>query len=686
MLKYKLISFLGSFLLFQMELIVAKILLPSYGGSFYVWTTCMMFFMGTLFLGYFYADAIFRKFSAPSYSKIHLVMLLLSAVWFPVSVRNQAMTGPPVLSLLITLVMCIGVRFFVLSTTSPVIQRLLSSTTRPSRDNPYFLYSASNWGALIALFSYPFLFEPFLGVEVQIKLWYGLYALYAFTHLFCLPNMETYTDVSTEVTKSENAPLEQPAWRQRIYWITLSGSGVALMLAATNTITLDLAPVPLLWTAPLGIYLITFILNFKRSPWYPAYLKLVGLVLVIGLLVHVWRGPSNIHIDLFVHFVVLFIGCMAVHRSLYLGKPASTRYLTSYYLYIALGGWAASAFMTFGIPMLGRGVGGTSVDYGFALLLMITSGVLYQNLKAEVSVSKQWSLAWLLRMALYVAVTVGAIVVYFREWEVGGFFKRNFYGIYRVLDKGKAKIFYHGRTIHGAQFLDPEKQAVPLMYYHKKSPIGWILSNEGQAFTNIGVVGLGAGTLATYSRPGQQWDFYELDPDVADIAEEFFTYLRQGKVKPNIIIGDARLSLERVEDGYYDLLVLDAFSSDAIPVHLLTKEAIELYLSKLSNEGLLAYHISNRTLELNIVLAQAARSLDLNCAYKHQREVDREAGEAPSKWLVMSRSGPLVEKLVREEGWEDLSKAKNMPQWRVWTDDYVNILPPMFARRSRHKG
>ncbi|MBI4430841.1 MAG: fused MFS/spermidine synthase [Candidatus Omnitrophica bacterium] len=682
-LAYTTISFLASFMLFQIELIIAKLLLPLYGGSYFVWTTCMMFFTALLFLGYVYADFILRTVGQRLYVKIHVALLALTALAFPISVQEPDANLSPVLDIIFSLARNIGAPFLVLCVTSPLIQRWFSFSKQPSRSNPYFLYAASNAGALLALLTYPTVFEPLFTVSQQLLIWYAGYAVYVICHFFCL------TEVLTSAPKSAAYGTgRSQAWatagagpKMIFYWTLVSASTCALMLAVTNAITLDIASLPLLWMLPLGIYLLTIILNFQRKPWYPAYLNIICLVLGCAAAVFLIRTPTELFSNraIVFHSAILFIACMIGHRNLYQSKPPAAQ-LTTYYVCIGFGGSLAAFFIGVGIPFFGRHLALSLADYLLAIALVVASLLVRDASQIQAFYRKRKVLVIALPVLAVGLVAAGVTVVVKRGQQKILYSIRNFYGISRVIDKNDTRIFFHGSTIHGAQFLDAERKARPLLYFHPKSPVADVFEAAGPR-KQIGVLGLGAGSLSAYSREGEEWDFYEIDPAVLDIAERFFGYLDMSRVRPRIVLGDGRLSLARAGGRAYDLLFMDAFSSDSVPVHLITREAVRVYLSRLAQNGLLVFNISNRYLNLRIILRDIAVAEDLPAAFKgHYGPVDEKEGESASEWFVISRSTNKIAEFVAKYGWSDARTGMLEPVRRPWTDQYVNILTALLAK------
>jgi len=673
---YKLVVFLGAFLLFQIELIIAKSLLPVYGGSFHVWTTCMIFFLGMIFLGYLYSCIVLKKIEVRKYAFIHVILLVLVIFTFPIPVSHHAGDGYQILNIMKILFIAIGVPFFLLSTTSTIVQGWFSFT-ESSQDQgaePYFLYSYSNWGSFTALFSYPVIFEPFFEIKQQLSIIYCLYVIYIIAYFFCFPKKENLK-TDTIIKKHREKPVYS---FPRLYWIMLSGSACALMIAVTNVITSEIGTVPLLWVVPLSIYLLTIILNFKSHPFIPARGFTRTCWFILGFL-GIFFVLSQIFI-IPLMYLLLFIACMKCHRKLFLARPESTDYMPDYYVYISLGGWLGTVIIYILVPFVARYYVSSFFDFVFALIFVICS-LMVPYFNRFVNIFNHLTIKG--KIVVFVLMVFGIIGV-FNLHNTGKntvYAIRNFYGLRRVVEKDGVRFFIHGKTLHGKQFTDTEKQSIPLAYFNHISPVSSIF-NVGTDYPNVGIVGLGIGSLVTYSKKGQSWDFYEIDPDVIDIAKEKFTYLSMYDSRTRIITGDGRLMLKKSADHYYDLLVLDAFSSDSVPTHLLTIEAVSLYLEKLSLEGLLVYNISNNYIELKVVLASMARALNLHWASKKEDFNDHDGRKISTEWFAMSRNRTLIHKLVEKKGWE---QNKGIPVIKTWTDGYVNILAPIYYRLVSRK-
>ncbi|MFI5346467.1 MAG: fused MFS/spermidine synthase [Elusimicrobiota bacterium] len=682
-LPYLAAVFLASFLTFVLELAAAKMLLPRFGGSAYVWTTCVIFFQGLLLAAYVGSHAALSRWDARRHAQAHRILLIVPFFFFPLRLPAALPSAGPLADLLWALSLSVGVPFLILSTTVPVVSGWLMRSSLPEREDVSFLFGASNLGALCALLAYPFLIEPFLPLKSQSLAWFALYAVYAGVYLRCCPR-------SFAVKAAAEAPRETPTALRRAQWLLLSAAPCAAMLATTNLLTFDFAAVPLLWVAPLAVYLFTFVLNFKRKPWYPgrlnsALLPLLGVwtaaCLSLAALAVLHAGNSTpiqtlrrlADIGQFGYMTAaLFVVGMICHKSLAASRPSSERGTTEFYAWVAFGGFLGSACVGILVPWLGRGTGALALDWIAAGALALAALIARDWDGVSGFARRRPALA----AALLAATAAAGLGARLRSGPADGvvFSLRNFYGVYRVVDHDGVRMFYHGNTDHGMQSLDPPQGAVPMSYYNLRSPLFEVYDALGKNWRRVGVVGLGAGTLAAYGRPGTAMDFYELDPDVALIAERWFTYLKLSRSENRIILGDARLSLERADGTVYDLLVLDAFNSGAIPIHLVTKEALELYLRRISPDGVILLHVSNRYLDLRPMLAAAARELGLAGASKRLAQNGRVTdGRVPSSWVALSRDAGKMNVLTRARGWAPLQDSAST--MKPWSDQHASLLP-----------
>ncbi|MBF0177766.1 MAG: fused MFS/spermidine synthase [Magnetococcales bacterium] len=712
------IAFGAAFLLFQMELIAAKALLPRFGGSFLVWSMAVVFFQGILILGYLAVHLGIRLLGIRRWFHLYLLLLLLTipalVTGLPTLLHPvpQLADTPFLPRLLLTLFLSTGPVFWALSTLGVGTQKWLAASGLPEATNPFSLYGISNLGAFAALFSYPLLVEPHLTLVQQITVWQLGYVLLtlvqwaAFPIRFPLPQQEVIS-----------APTGKIFGRERSIWFLLSAAGNALYLATTNLITMDLASVPLLWTLPLGVFLGSFWLTFKARPWYPEWLRTrFYLAVPVGIFLFLLQikgiDLASVVLSIFLHLLTLFLLCMACLGELHRFRPRDPQQMTGFYLTVAVGGFAGTLLVGWLVPASGIPV---LIEYPCAMLLAVLALALDPAARplhfrdgfwvaAMVLVLLGWPLfsvdgislqGNLLSMLLAVptlfifsalrdkprplALTLLAVVliVPFSDDLAPDrsltYRHRNHYGIYQIFTKNDRRILKHGSTYHGAQWLDSRRRNIPQLYYHPVTPVGRLLESGAISLHNMAIVGLGTGSLAAYARPGQSMTFFELDPDDGAIARDHFSYLRESRGDIQIRFGDARLSLEEMPNQIYDLLVVDAFNSDSIPIHLLTTEALRAYRRTLRPDGLILFHVSNRFLDLTTALWTNGRFVGaqtLSLANPPPESADAE----PSRWVAMSWSSATVEKLVDPLGWSLLNDQDNPPLSRPWTDDYSNLI------------
>lgn len=669
-------AYLGSFLAFELELIIAKLLLPHYGGSALVWTTSVMFFQGLMVAALAWARWALRHWEPARYFRLHLVLLILPILFFPILPEPPGENANFLIGLLKSLGFSVGAVFFVLSMTTPILQSRLADGERG-----YSLYAASNAGALAALVAYPLIIEPLLTLKIQLNLWYAGYALFLLLHL---PLLKTASPPAA--TRAEDAA------RKPWLWMLLAAGPVMCLLAATSFLSYHMGSVPLLWALPLTVYLVTLVLSFKPNPVdsrriYAGLLILLALCLLPGLLRFL---PSRLMTPrwtelavtvvllsgLVVDLLGLFTISIICHGSLARLKPSQDA--PGFYLCVAWGGWLGSLAFAL-LPILAPRNSSLILEWLLAALVSLAALCLRDadklaRLWHEASRPTRWAAGGL------VALFVFGLSAVSRAGLADGATledRRSYYGVYRVVEWGTLRSFYHGNTIHGRQYQDQYMRPFPLGYYHPHSPLGDVLEDLGVPFKNIGAVGLGIGSVATYGKPGQNIDFYELDPIVAEIAHKHFTHLKDSRASIRVITGDARLALTRSTQTY-DLLFLDAFTSDAVPMHLLTREAFQLYLERLTPRGLILIHISSRMVDLRPALAAVAGDLELEGAAKTTlgREVDQD--EFISRYVAVGIDKNILSTLTGKLGWKPLSDYKHR-RLRVWTDQRSSLLDA-FAR------
>jgi spermidine synthase len=701
-------TFLSAFLLFQIELIIAKLFLPNYGGSYLVWGACIVFFQAILLGGYIFAHVFLRRWGASFYLKVHLCLLFIPLLFFPLRdfhLSFSSVSLPLVLDIFWRLTITIGPVFFVLSTMSLVTQSWLAASQLKERDNPYALYAVSNLGSFAALLTYPFVVERYLTNTEQLQIWRIMYLVLVFCNCLAWGMIKIHHQKGTVPL---NAGGQFPSRRQIFRWLCLGAAGVVMFLSVTNIITYEVAPVPLLWVIPLGIYLLAFVLNFKKKPWCPSWIvrfigPVIGLAGMMYFLPLKLFLPAILVIALFCIF--LFFICMYTQHQLIRSRPSSGDHMTLFYVMISLGGFLGGILTSWIIPLISNSL----IEYLAGLLLvalMITPASLKLPLWQScfcvlLAVSAffvwphfviayhlwsfvlLWAAVWFSFAGLacdkrfFAAVLTGIILttpVLEPIWQNEHFIikKRNYYGIYEVYDnKDNIRVFVHGTTLHGIEFVDQERRQIPLGYYSPASAIGSLLISDVFQARRVGVVGLGAGTLSMYAKPSCPIDFYELDPDVENLASKYFWYLAEAPGEVNVILGDARISLNKAPDGVYDLLAIDAFSGDAIPTHLVNKDVLAEYRRKLAPRGGIVFHITNRYLNLEPVLAKIAED---SGAYIAVKDVGDQGVNMRCIWCILTWDDERFLKLITRQDWQPL-EIDPKDQGRIWSDDYSTILP-----------
>ncbi len=746
---------LSAALLFTVQPLVAKMLLPLLGGTPSVWNTCMVFFQAGLLAGYAYAHLLTRRLSPRAQLAMHAIVLLLPFVALPFAVPRLGPegTGPsPILWLLASLVLSAGLPFFAVSTTGPLLQRWLAMTDHPSARDPYFLYAASNLGSFGGLLAYPLVLEANFRLGVldaadsaavrgwsQGAVWTAGYALFVLLTLAAGATM-VRRHLPAVVLASNGASTPAASGPRALLWLVLALVPSSTLLGATQFLTTDIAAVPLLWVVPLALYLLTFVIAFSgrfRVP--PSVSGTIAGILILGIAV---TTSPDVDLPLWasiaLHLGTLFSVALACHQRLADSRPAAD-HLTFFYLVVALGGVLGGAFNALFAPVLfehlfeyplalvaacllrapWRDGAPRRRPLGWALDGAIPAGILLYGVAAwrmfplvpdkgalfevwlRIGLPAAFALAtigWRVRYALSIAV------VFLLAWRqlVGTadleYTGRTFFGVMRVvtvdgapfkIDESSGLVFripfrvlIHGGTRHGTQALDPRMRNLPTTYYHPTGPVGQLFEafRGDERLDRIAVVGLGVGTLAAYGRDGQRISIYEIDPEVIHVARDtgLFTYLSESAAEIEYVVGDGRLSLARAEDGAYGLIALDAFSSDSIPVHLLTREALALCFRKLRPDGIVLVNITNRYLDLEPVLAAIAHDLGLSARVRRDVvESSRQAveGKDASVWAVMARDDAALGPLANDPRWVVASEGEDPPPRRyLWTDDSSNLL------------
>lgn len=744
----------------------AKMILPFWGGSPSVWNTCLVFYQAVLLLGYLYAHFLTKKFSVRLQVLVHLGIVWVALFTLPIAIPRswtQSIGGNPNLRLFMLLFISVGLPFFIVSTTAPLLQRWFSVTGHVSSRDPYFLYSASNLGSIFALLSFPILLEPLITLSGQAKGWSFGYGVMAGMISACAWTMLRSLGIGihrlnmTKEPASQLQPLNSFSrprllMRERVRWVVLAFAPSSLLLSVTNYITMDIAAVPLLWIIPLGLYLITFVLVFSPKTlishrfvvWLQPFI-LLPLIVAFPF----WGGLKDLpwyFIPL--HLTAFFVTSMVCHGELAHSRP-SAFHLTEFYLWLSVGGVLGGIFNALVAPLVFNSLAEyplvmilscflrprtdgnqDSVQnrrydiilpliffaiYGAIILVVYLIGI--EDVIQLIKGSPKFALILIIIFSLFTGLPLysfrkrplrfgfgvgGAMLVFFLwggrplRFGVGGamfvFFllgagqnqllysERSFFGVVKVEHNSKAgqNLLFHGTTLHGVQSLEKSLQREPLGYYHRSGPLGQIFEvvSPGNGRKRIAVIGLGAGSMAGYAEKDQQWVFYEIDPIIEKIARDrrYFTYLENCPARFEVILGDGRLSLAKAPDFQYDLIIIDAFSSDSIPMHLLTREAMTLYLRKVAKHGILAFHISNRYLDLQPVLGNLAGDLQVTLRVRkdtQNQNLETDFTKLPSTWAVMAHQLTDMGKINSDGRWK---LVQPQPEGAIWTDDFSNIL------------
>ena len=710
---YALTLGLSALLMFWVQPLYARLVLPLLGGAPAVWITAMLFFQAALLAGYLYAHLSVQWLGLKRQSLLHGLILLLAFVALPIALPG-GWTPPggamPMGWQFGLMAAGVGLPFFAISATAPLLQRWFAHIGHTHSADPYFLYSASNIGSIAALIGYPLLFEPSMGLGEQGWAWSGGYLLLVLTIGLCgLVLWRRFVADPPGVAGEELAPSSDITWRRRGMWVLLAFAPSSLMLGVTLHISTDVAAVPLLWVVPLALYLLSFVIVFARRPVLPHRWMVIFQVPALALLAATISWSHNLlWIELLIHLEAFFLTAMVCHGELAARRPAA-RHLTEFYLWMSVGGVLGGLFNALLAPLLfdsvleyplvialaallrpwrmaGWRLRSTGLDVALpgllALLMWLATGlgeggytIAISLAGCGVAIGVAMLFAWWgspLRFALGLGVLMIMAPAMLNQVGLGGLGKmdaiyseRSFFGVNRVNIMEvpfRAHLLIHGTTVHGAQQQDDAGRKIPLTYYHPDGPLGQLFQAfPFWRFNRVGVVGLGTGAAACYARPHQDWTFFEIDPVVERIArdERYFTFLRDCAPEAKVVTGDARLMLQSLPDESFDLLVLDAFSSDAIPVHLITAEAFAMYRRKLSPGGVIMVHISNRYLDLEPVLGRITAETGFFGVVQYHDEGKSQAMlRYPSSWVAMSRRPDDIVELAPDLRWEPLRGAK----------------------------
>jgi len=725
--------FVNAALLFLVEPLIARMILPLLGGSPAVWNTCMVFFQANLLLGYGYAHLLSRKIPLPGQIAIHLLMVFLGLLVLPLSLPSHWLPSPegnPIYAIVYILIVSIGLPFFVLSANSILLQKWFAESGHLYSEDPYFLYSASNLGSMMALIAYPAVVEPYLKLNEQSRLWtegYIILVLLAVSGSI-FPLLRHIREKFQKDRQDLNAALEEnkPTYGRRLYLVILAFVPSSLMLGVTSFVSTDVAAIPLFWILPLTLYLLSFIIVFARIP--AKFHKLMIKLLPLTLLSLIFVTYADVGIPKWVTFLFhlgnFFIYALVCHGEIARLRPQA-RHLTEFYLLISFGGVLGGMFNALIAPFIFK----TVLEYPFVLILgalilpltgkakkeSLLGNLLWYSLppliltlitytligKLPLDFLKKIlplglsnlknALTYLLLLLLCLpfmqvkkkglfGLCVAALlltIVFMEDTKKEIVYRtRSFFGVLTVAwdEDREFAVLYHGTTIHGKQWLEPDKWSEPTAYYHREGPVGQVFSalKEEPTKKKVAVFGLGVGTIAAYINPGEEIHFYEIDPAVKKIATDpfYFSYLHDCRGSWKIVLGDARLTFAKAPPEYYNLLILDAFSSDAIPVHLITKEAMELYLKKLNQKGLILVHISNKYVNLAPMLGKMAQDMGL---IGRICEDDEEIGSEKysSTWVLLARQLKDLGSLARSKSWEPIKIKQGI---EAWSDDFSNLL------------
>ena len=674
MLPFAVTIFTGAFLLFQVQPLIAKYILPWFGGSSAVWTTSMFFFQAFLLAGYAYAHLSVRYLKPRAQVVLHLVLLLVAATQLPVTPSDAwkpASGNAGAWHILLLLTANLGLPYLALASTSPMLQAWFSKTHGGA--SPYRLFALSNAASLLALVSYPFVVEPALTRSTQANFWAMGFGVFVLGAVACAVMLwRRGAEHADGVANGAQQDQTGPAWRDRLLWLGLSAGAVVLLLAITSEMTQNLAPIPFLWILPLSLYLLSFILCFDREKWYARIVWMPALVLMTVAFIWVRVADEvSIVIQLSVFATVLFVFCMVCHGELVRLKP-HPRFLTGYYLTIALGGAAGGGFVALAAPRLFYDY--LELPIGLLAVCALALFALFTDRKSVLAGGRPtW--AWVGMIAIYLGLAFALDRVAYQSTGLEQTKARNFYGVLTIYDEDpdtplETRHLRNGAIEHGLQFTAPEKRRWATTYYGEDSGAGLAIRfSPPQQGKRVGIVGLGVGTLAAFGEEGDYFRFYEIIPDVKTAAETYFRYLADSPAEIDVVMGDARISMEREPPQAFDVLVLDAFTSDAIPVHLLTREAFETYLRHLTEDGVIAVHVSNLHVNLEPVVTALAGHFGLQSSLIVSEEGPGEVWEAD--WVLVTGNLDFLSQTEIIEATSEV--VSDTGPVRLWTDDYVSL-------------
>lgn len=687
-MQYFISVFISAFLVFQIQPIISKIILPWFGGGASVWTTCMLFFQFFLLVGYLYAYILTKIFSVKSQIVLHLACLLVSLFLLPnniADIQNISISGQPTWAVLTVLFFSLSFPYLILSANTPLMQHWFTNETSGAR--PYRLYAISNVGSFLALVSYPILIEPFMPLDWQIKLWSSIYWLFVLIVGWICFIVIKQNNKDRPCTPEQSIHSKIAFFRLTL-WFMLSALGVILLLSTTNALTQNVPPVPFLWLAPLAIYLLTYVLAFShlgiyvRNFWLPFFM----LLSFIALLIYFIGGQFDIITQLLIYLLILLCGCMICHGELNALKPQQGN-TTLFYLVLSAGGVCGSFLVSF----VAKSLFDEFLEFPLAIfsVLVLASASLWWIRQEELAEAKSSTTSDVAHSS-FSKLAVGSAVVglvwllafinlnnQYQQYDIAK--GRNFYGILTVKDITEGKVnerrLIDGTTSHGSQALPVAKSAVPMSYYRPGTGVQLVIEElSSDSKLQVGIIGLGVGALAAYGQRGDHYTFYELNPLVSDFANQYFNYLGSAKGEVEVKLGDARVTLQNEielgQNNEFDLLIIDAFSGDLIPTHLMTREAFLLYQQHIKTQGVMALHISNRHLSLMPVIMQHSKNLNMQIMLF---DTPGEGREHDAQWVVLTNNRQLLQspKLISKQ----TVVAKEQYQQVLWTDDYSSLLP-----------
>lgn len=666
-LLYGCVVFLSAFLLFLVQPMVAKQLLPVLGGSAAVWTTCLVFFQSALLLGYLYADLVTRRLRPRRQAVSHVALLAAALATLGLHIRaNQwATTWHPMLTIFTLLTLIIGLPYLALSATTPLLQAWYTGSFHANWS--YRMFSLSNAGALLALLAYPTVIEPHVTLKTQT---YGFSTGFFIFAVLCggIAWSVRQTLPEREATSLSKAVSEKIPSQRRMLWLLLPGCASLLLCAITNHLSQNVAAIPLLWILPLSAYLLSFIAAFHSSRAYPRWLMVRLAAFTLGVLGYLARDVHQglpVQISVPLYCVCLFVLCFFFHGELYRLRPVSGP-ATSFYLHVALGGALGGMFVGVAAPNIFR------ANYELAIGLVLA---------AILALIVMWDFGVMARI-FWVAVALALTwigVMQAKSWQQDALVQlRSFYGTLRVTETHwpplgeTTRTLYHGTIQHGVQLFGNGLRMQPSSYYAQDSGVGLAMRFccENRV-KRVAIVGLGAGTIAAYGQPGDVFRFFEIDPLVERIARELFTYLRESPAHTDVVLGDARFSISRENGAPFDVIILDAFSGDAVPVHLLTQQALALYSKRLAPNGILAFHISSQYLDLEPVLAREAQHAGMHAVTIHSAG-DEGRGIFAAEWVLLTNNERF---LTQPEVAHAAVPSVTRGNIGLWTDDYSSVLP-----------